>query len=167
MLRERSASPALMQALCLARSFSGVVSPAHTAQHTGPERRAGGCVLCGICAGGSGQHLPPSSLPYPLPAFPCPSLPMPSKHTRNSPVSPSMLLARTFPAKFPCSGVAVQCVDVFPMTVYKPFGAGVCPGVCGVSGSSGAGIRSTTEVLSVTQHQLDTFSSHACDVRLH
>lgn len=128
---------------------------------------AQGWWLCGICAGGSGQHLPPSSLPYPLPAFPCPSLPMPSKHTRNSPVSPSMLLARTFPAKFPCSGVAVQCVDVFPMTVYKPFGAGVCPGVCGVSGSSGAGIRSTTEVLSVTQHQLDTFSSHACDVRLH
>lgn len=36
-----------------------------------------------------------------------------------------------------------------------------------LSGSSDAGIQSTTEMMSVTQQQLDVSSSHACDVRLH
>lgn len=63
--------------------------------------------------------------------------------------------------------VAVQWVDVVPTTVCDPFGAGVCPGLRGVSGSSDAGIQSTTETMALTQQQLDVSSSHACDMRLH
>lgn len=164
MLRERSAGPALMQALCLARSFSGVVSPAHTAQHTRPERRAGGCV-------GSVQVGQASTrLLHPFPTPPCLSLSFPAHavqvHQEQSCV-PLHAACQDISCKVPLFRSSSAMLDVFPMTVCKPFDAGVCPGVCGVSGSSGAGIRSTTEVLSVTQHQLDTFSSHACDVRLH
>lgn len=112
---------------------------------------------------------PASFIPSPHP--PCLSLSFPvydiDAHQEQS--CPPLRGARQdISCKIPVSQVAaVQWVDVVPMTVCNPFSAGVCPGLCGVSGSSGAGVQSTTKMMSVIQHKLDVSSSHACDVRLH
>lgn len=103
-----------------------------------------------------------------LSLFPCPSLPMPSVHTRNSRVLPSKVLTRMFPAKFPClrelqcnGWMCLQRLRVIPPVLELVLAFVLCQDPV-VLGS-----KVTTEVLSVTQHQLEVFSSHACDVRLH
>lgn len=143
MLGERSASPALAQALCLERRFSGFVSPAHTA-HTAPAQpsrgRAGGCV-------GSAQVGQASTcLLYSFPPAISLSLSFPAHviHAHQEYSRPPLQGAhQDVSCKISMSQrVAVQWVDVLVMTLCNPSSAGVSPGFRAVSGPSGAGIQS-------------------------
>lgn len=151
MLGEQSASPALMQALGLGRSFQ-VLSAVPT-QHTGPEcsqPEAGLLWDPRRLVRPAPASFIPSLLPSLFPVLPCLCHPCTPGKVLSSPPRCSQDIS--------CKISMSQGAAVLWVTVCNPFGAGVCPGSCGVSGSSGAGIQSTTEVLSVTQHQLEVFS---------